>query len=314
VLLAGAVVASCGIAALALLPHGASAAALVLCALVAGAGLPPIGSCVRVLLPVVLPDPDRRHAAFSLDSALVEVGYVAGPALIAGALGAWSTAAACAACVVLLAIGIGAFVAHPAAAARGRREAHDPGGLLGPLRSRGVRVLVGVLALVGAGFGAIEVGIPAVTADAGSPHQAGLLLGLWGVGSMTGGFVAARRRAPRDPAARARVLLLVLALADAPLALAAHPVALALLLPLSGIAIAPMFACVFGLLDRISPAGTVTEAYGWITSGITAGLACGSALAGQLAERITPGAALAVAALASAAAALLAWVRRDALG
>lgn len=315
VLIGCTLVASAGMVGLGLLPTGTSAAPLVACALVSGAGMPPVGSCVRVLLPVVVDDPDRRHAAFSLDSAFVEIGYVAGPALFAGALGAWSTAAACAACVLLLVVGIGFFVAHPAAGHRGaaRREAPPRGRALGALHGPGVRVLAGILALVGLGFGAIEVGVPAVAADAGSSHAAGLLIALWGVGSMVGGLAAARRSAPTDGARQARLLLVLLALADAPLAFAAHQLALALLLPLAGLAIAPMFACLFGLLEQITPAGTVTEAYGWLTSGITAGLALGSALAGQLAERSGPGSALAVAALATAAAWLLAWARRDAL-
>jgi predicted MFS family arabinose efflux permease len=148
---------------------------------------------------------------------------------------------------------------------------------------------------------------------AGTPHAAGPLLALWGLGSMLGGIAAAHRRAPADGASRARWLLVVLALADLPLALAPHPFALALLLPVAGVAIAPMFACVFGLVERIAPAGTVTEGYGWLTTGITVGLACGSALAGQLAERSGPATALALAAAATGAAALLAWACRGTL-
>jgi predicted MFS family arabinose efflux permease len=256
-------------------------------------------------------DPDRRHAAFSLDSALVEVGYGAGPALVAGALGSWSTSAACLACVLLQIVGIGAFVAHPASAAQGSGRRRSSA--LGAIGDRGVRLLITMLALVGMGFGAIEVGIPAVTAAAGSPHAAGPLTALWGLGSMLGGLAAARSRAPADGARRHRRLLLVLALADAPLALGAHPLALIVLLPIAGAAIAPMFASLFGMLDRIAPPGTVTETYGWLTSGITAGLACGSAVGGQLAERVGPAAALGLAAVATAAAALLAWVRRGLL-
>jgi hypothetical protein len=50
-----------------------------------------------------------------------------------------------------------------------------------------MRILVVVLAGVGVLFGATEV---AVTASAGS--AAGLLLGLWGAGSLAGEIVAAR--------------------------------------------------------------------------------------------------------------------------
>jgi MFS family permease len=308
VLMAGTVVSGAGTAGLALLPAGVAAGPLVACALVAGAGMPPVGSCTRALIPAVVADQERRHAAFSLDSALVEVGYVAGPALVAGAIGAWSTSAACAACVLLLVAGVAAFVAHPAAGPAPATERRRGRG--GALHSSGVRLLVGVLALVGAGFGAMEVGIPAVAAAAGTPHAAGPLIAVWGLGSMLGGFVAVHRRAPADAARRARRLLVVLALADVPPALAAHPLPLVVLLPLAGLAIAPMFGCVFGLLDRVAPTGTVTEANGWLTTGITVGVACGSALGGQLAEHWSPATALSLAAVATGAAALLAWARR----
>jgi predicted MFS family arabinose efflux permease len=297
---------------LARLPAGTGAAALLACALATGAGMPPLGSCLRALLPVMLGDPDRQHAALSLDSALVELTYVAGPALIGGALAAWSTSAAALASALLLVGGVTAFGLHPASRAAGPRPGARRGGL-GALRARGVRALVAVLALVGVGFGAIEVGVPAATSAAGVPHAAGPLLALWGLGSLIGGLVAAHRPAPADGARRARWLLALLALLDLPLALSGAPVALGAFLLLAGTAIAPAFACLFALVEELAPTGTVTEAYGWLSTGITAGLAAGAAVAGLLAQDAGAAAALAIAVAASAAAATLAWARREAL-
>jgi len=91
------------------------------------------------------------------------------------------------------------------------------------------------------------------------------------------------------------------------------PVAIALLLPLAASAIAPIFACVFGLLQGIAPAGTVTEAYTWLSTGIAAGLAAGAALSGALAEAHGAGAAFVVAGTACAAGAFAGMARRRTL-
>ena len=42
------------------------------------------------------------------------------------------------------------------------------------------------------------------------------------------------------------------------------------------------------MLDGLSPAGTITEAFTWTTAGLTAGVAAGAALAGVLVEAASP--------------------------
>jgi predicted MFS family arabinose efflux permease len=290
----------------ALLPHGASPAAILGCALVCGAAVPPLGSCWRALMPDVLTGPEQRHAAFSLQSALLELTYVAGPALIAGLLAARSTGAAVLACALLMAGGVAAFASHPAS--RGARRGGSVVGM-GALRSNGVRALVGIFALVGTGFGTIQVGVPAATAAAGVPHAAGLLLAAWGAGSLVAGLVATHRPAPADAVRRSQILLIALTVLELPLAFATGaPVVLAAALFVAGAGIAPTFACLFGLVERLAPEGSVTEAYGWLTTGITAGLAVGAGVAGVLAGAAGVPATLALAAVASAAAAVLARV------
>jgi hypothetical protein len=63
------------------------------------------------------------------------------------------------------------------------------------------------------------------------------------------------------------------------------------------------------LVDALAPAGAVTAAYTWLSTGIAGLLALGAVLAGALAEADGAGAAFAAAAAASAAAALAALLR-----
>jgi MFS family permease len=303
VLSACAVLSATGLLLLGLLPDGVSVAAPAACALMTGLGFPPLGACLRAALPVLLPDRERRHAAFALESAFTEVTYVIAPLLVAASIALGGTRDAAFVCAILSPLGILGFAAHPAVRTW---RAPERSGRGGALRGPGVRVLVIVFGLVGAAFGAVEVAVPA-SAD---PGLAGVLLALWGVGSLVGGLLAARAPAPADPPRRLRRLLVALAVGQLLLVPATGLVALAVLLTIAGLAIAPTFACTFGLMEELAPAGTLTEAYTWLSSGITGGLAVGAAVAGTLAQHNGPAAGFAFAAAAAAAGAALAALSR----
>src|SRR5829696_3276876 len=133
VLVPAALVSTAAIVAIALLPHGVAVVPAVGLAAVAGGAFPPLGPCLRTLWPAMVgDDPGRMHAAFSLEAAALEATYIVGPVVIAGALGAWSTAAAMLACAALLAGGVLAFCAQ--AASRAWRPSGGGTGGAGALR------------------------------------------------------------------------------------------------------------------------------------------------------------------------------------
>jgi len=312
VLVWSAIVSAAALGAFAALPDGAPVLGALACAALAGAATPPVGPCLRTLWPPLLDDPALVHSAFSLESAGIELTYIVGPVVIAGAIGAWSTAAAMLTGAALLLAGTLVFAA---AAPRGKLNAAPGGARRGglALRAPGVRALAVVYVLLGIAFGAVEVGVPATAAGDGRPHAAGLLLGVWGLGSLLGGLAAARSRPPADRARRLCLLLALLAAGHVLLALPAGLVGLGVLLTLAGAAIAPAFGVANGLVDGVAPAGAVTEAFTWLSTGIAGGVAAGSAVAGALAEHPGAGAAFALAGAASAAAAAYAGARRSRL-
>ena len=173
----------------------------------AGACQPPVGACMRALWPVLLDTPDGRHAAYSMEGALLEVVYICGPVLIVAGIGSWSTSAAMLACAAFLLVGDLAFAAHPISRAW-RPHAEVERDLTGALRGPGVRVLVAVFVLCGLSVGAVEVVVPAVLDTTGHRELTGILLGLWGVGSMFAGLAIGRlgaaTNAPRRLAIAAR--------------------------------------------------------------------------------------------------------------
>jgi len=315
VLLPGAIAAAAALAAFGLAPAGTSLAWVLACTLAAGLATPPLSAAMRTLLPGVMGDPERLRAAYALESSALEITYVVGPLVLAGALAAWSTAAAALVCAGLLLAGTLAFLATPASrawrpAVSARASGH---GLAGAMRCPGVRTLFAVLVLMGTTFGAVEVGIPAAAEAAGHRGAAGPLLSVWGLGSMLGGLLAMRLRRPSGPVARLAVTLAAFAAGHLLLGAAGGLLTLGALLLLAGLAIAPSFAAAFGLTDDLAPAGALTEAFAWLNTGVAAGLAVGGALGGWAAEAHGGDAALALAGIAGAGAFAVVAVRRASL-
>jgi len=308
VLAATTLVVAATLVALAALPAGTSLGVLLVLAALAGGAHPPLAACLRALWPTLLADPERRHAVYALESAALEVSFVLGPLVLVGAIATTSAAAALVVCAGLLIAGTAAFAAAPASRAW-RPVLGVRRGLTGALAAPGVRTLFVLHALAGASFGAIEVATVAFAEDAGAKAAIGPLLAAWGLASMAGGALAVRAGAPRDPVGRLVAMLAALAAGDALLLAAGGPVGLGALLVVAGLAIAPAFAVAYAIAADVARAGTVTEAFTWLTTGIGAGLAAGSALGGALAAAHGASAGFAAAAVTAGLAAIVARLR-----
>src|SRR6476646_9692313 len=148
ILRAGAPVAAAAIITLALLPGGPAVGVIAALGALAGFAQPPVGACMRALWPELLPDADRRHSAYALESVMLEVVYICGPVVIVAGIGSWSTRAAMIACGLCWLVGTATFSTHPVS--RGwRPHPERVRDLVGALRGRGVRVHVAVFALCG---------------------------------------------------------------------------------------------------------------------------------------------------------------------
>ena len=293
VLRVGAVVSAAAMTLFATLPGDPAVPVLMACAALAGSAQPPVGACMRSLWPELAPDPDLRHAAYSLEGVAMEAIYIAGPVVIVGAIGAWSLTAALLACAFAVLVGDVAFSLHPASRgwrSPGTAERHPAGAL----RSPGVQVLVAVFAFCGLAVGAVEVGVPATLEPLGQERLTGLMLGLWGLGSLLASAAVARAGAASDPPRRLTGLLAAWGVAHVALALAVGPLTLGGLLLLAGGAISPTIVYANAMLDHLAPEGTLTEAFTWTTAGMTAGVATGAAVAGAIVEAASPSLAFAV--------------------
>jgi MFS family permease len=255
----------------------APALALVIASGIAGALQPSVAPSVRGLLREVLPDGDQRETAYSLDSVVQELIWITGPLVVAIVITVLSPAGAVLLSAGVCVIGTLLFIASPLARTSGSRSA---AGRTAVLAIPALRALLGPVALMGTGLGAIEVGLPSLAIHAGSRPSSGLLLALWSVGSLIGGLWYGSRRWCAPLNMRYRSLLIAAVACSAPLIFARTiPEGLVCSL-LAGLTIAPVFASQYALIGQAVTAGVETEAFTWAAAALISGIAVGSALGG----------------------------------
>jgi predicted MFS family arabinose efflux permease len=277
----------------------------------AGAFTPPISPCLRSLWRRVVGEETARDVAYTIDATSQEVIWVLGPLLVGLLVGIASPSAAVLSSAAVGLLGTGYFAASPNVR-RWHAHDHGPQGLTGALRSPGLRVLLVCAALTGVSWGALQVSLPALAVHSGSPQAAGVLLGMWGLGSVIGGFLSGAR-VWRSPASRYVVLLWLSALAGA-LLIGAQTIQLALGLSLvAGLTLSPLSSCQWSLIDRVALPGTMAEAFAWDIGVIGAGMAAGTVASGLLADRVGLWAAFAVGSMSSAGAAIVAMTAKRVL-
>jgi MFS family permease len=255
------------------------------CVALAGLANPPLAPSMRTLWSAKLDGPTLQ-TAYALESTMQEVIFITGPLLVALLVTTISPAAAVLAAAGLAFVGTVSFATSPASRAwRAQPRAQD---WAGPLRDRGVRTLVAVMVLLAVAFGLLQVAIAAFAARNGAPGAAGVLLATWTFGSLMGGLVAGGRRWAAPVEHRYVGLLLLLAGVFALLLLPGTNLQMGLLIVFAGLPIAPWLACTYLLVDRLSPAGTVTEAFTWVLTGFLTGQSIGASLAGMLIDASGP--------------------------
>jgi MFS family permease len=272
---------------------------LVTLAALQGATIPPISASMRSLWARLVPE-ESLESAYAFDAIQLELVFVVGPLIAAGLATAITPAAGLVLCAGLYALAAAGFATAPAARASASEE-HVERTRAGALRSPGMRILVLAGAMTAISFGALEVALPAFAEQEGSRGAVGPLLTLWALGSVIGGLWYGARTWRSRIERRLMILMALLALGSAPLPFAPSIGVMGLLLVLTGLALAPLATTEYGLVDRLAPAGTATEAYSWHIASNVMGAAAGSFLAGLLVEQASVEWALATAGIACAA-------------
>jgi MFS family permease len=306
VLIGSAAVSATALCWLGALPVGTSLPIVLALAAMLGLATPPIAACLRALTPTLFPGSPRR--IYAIDAAATEATWVSGPPLALAIGSLWGTGVALIAAGLVLVVATTVFALSPASR-RWQPAKTAERSPVSALSSPAMRTLIGCMIGVGVVFGAVEVGVTAAAGSLGHTAFAGTLLGLWGVGSLLGGIVAARRGGGASGGRGLAVLLGLLGAGHAALGAATGSiVALAVVITLAGSLVAPVLASTYAMVDETAPAGAVTEAFAWLSTASAIGASIGAATGGALADSAGPAAAFLLAGVAGLVAAIISLV------
>ncbi|MEV6607230.1 MFS transporter [Kutzneria sp. NPDC051319] len=270
-----------------------------------------VGSASRSLWVCLVPPGPVRQAAYAYEAISMEVFFILGPGL-AGLMTAlpWAGTGVVVGSLSMVVGGVSFALTPTVRAWRPSRDELRPTSLLGALASPGMRTVA--LAALGFGvtIGFVEVAVPAFASEAGSPAAGGLMLSLWSVSSVIFGVLYGVRPWPRSMHLRLPVLLAGFALLILLLAIPSSLFGLGLALLAVGILITPQSTAHSAAIDLVAPAGTTTEAFGWVITSVTLGLAIGQSTSGQLVQNFGTSWSFFAAAAAGLVIATLVWAFR----
>ncbi|WP_018218371.1 MFS transporter [Salinispora vitiensis] len=275
---------------------------------VAGFATPPLEPCLRALWPGLVGQ-DNLQRAYSLDAVGQEVIFVAGPMLVAVTVAVWSPAAALMMTAVLCLLGTMVFASS--VPSRQWRGVSSSAGLLGPLRSPLLVVmLLGVAGTV-VPIGALSIVLVSYAEQNAVWGGASVLLVVSATGALIGALTMGRIQ--WKTAATTRIVVFSACLGAAYLLVATlAPVwAMAAIVFVAGFFLPPLLVIAFSLIDELAPPGTIVEAFAWLVTLFAVGSGAGSAIAGAVQDMAgTREAAATTAGLAFVGTVLLVLFRR----
>ncbi|WP_085656288.1 MFS transporter [Pseudomonas sp. B11(2017)] len=255
--------------------------ALFVCAALAGC-MPSMSAMVRARWTEIYRGQPQLQTAYALESVLDEVCFIVGPPLSVGLCVAVFPEAGPLAALLMLAVGVTAFVAqrgteppvHP-------HEEHHQGSII---RSPDIRLLLLLMVAMGVIVGVVDVVSVAFAQQQGQPAAASIVLSVYAIGSCLAGiaFGAMRSRLPLP-----QLFMyggIATAVTTLPLLLAGNIVGLSVAVFIAGLFFSPTLIVAMALVERIVPPAKLTEGLTWLVTGLSIGVAVGAAGSGALVD------------------------------
>lgn len=143
-----------------------------------------------------------------------------------------------------------------------------------------------VCLMLGAFFGSAEVATVAFAEERDAKRYAGVLLGLWALGSLAAGLVTGALTWRVGADVRLRRGTIALTLVMIPMTLLGSVPLMGGALFLAGFAVAPTLIAALTLTEQTVPSARLTEGMAVIHTGLVAGIAPGATLAGVVIDRV----------------------------
>jgi MFS family permease len=256
----------------------------ILLSAVIGLSTPPVNPVMRTIWSRKFSGATRR-TAFSLESVLLDLTYIVGPAIVA------ITATAASPAWVLVLTGLmcvcGCLMLAMSPESRDWPVASSaPRHWLGAWRSASLRRLLPLGFFITGSITVIELALVAFARSHGQPSSSGYLIALFSVGSMAGGLcygtLNLRARALRQLA----VVTAFLGVGYLLSALASSVVVLGVIITITGLFLAPSITLEYAAVDEVVDPGAATESFALLNSAGQGGSAVGAVLAGFAGQHV----------------------------
>lgn len=245
--------------------------------------MPSMSAMVRARWTVIYRGQDRLQTAYSLETVLDEVTFIAGPPLSVGLAVAVFPQAGVLAAALLLVAGVSALLLQKGS--EPPIQVQEQGSRPSVLRLNSVRLLALLMVAMGVIVGTVDIVSVAFAEQMGQPGAASLVLSAYALGSCVAGLVFGGLKL-NIPLHR---LLLLGGLATAattlPLLLVASVAQLAGAVLLAGLFFAPTMIVAMSLVERVVPEQQLTEGMTWLLAGLNIGVAMGAAASGQMVDQ-----------------------------
>lgn len=220
----------------------------------------------------------QLHTAFSLDTVLTEMAFIIGPPLAIGMSTSAFAEAGPLAAILLLAIGVTAFVlqrqTEPKVVKRSKGSSESI------LQIPSLRIIILALLAMGVIGGSIDVAVVAFANAQGWPSAASFILAAYALGSLVAGLTFGALRIALLIERQFIFWILVTAGTALLPILSPNVYIMTGILFIAGLSFAPTMIIVMNLGTVILPPSKLTEGLTWMTTGISIGVALGGMLAG----------------------------------
>ncbi|MGZ0898370.1 MFS transporter [Pseudomonas putida] len=246
--------------------------------------MPSMSAMVRARWTAIYRGKAQLKTAYSLETALDEVTFIAGPPISVGLSVAVLPQAGTLAAAVFLAVGVFALAVQVGTEPPVEADAAAGQDSMSAFRLADVRLLTLLMVAMGLIVGTVDIVSVAFAEQMDMPAAASVVLSCYAIGSCVAGLVFGVLKL--DTPLHKLLLLggLATAATTLPLLVVGNIIGLTIAVLVAGLFFAPTMIVAMSLVERIVPESKLTEGMTWLLAGLNVGVAGGAAASGQVVD------------------------------
>ena len=254
---------------------------LFVCSVFAGC-MPSMPAMVRARWTEAYRGQPLLQTAYALETVLDEVCFIIGPPISVGLSVTLFPQAGPLIAMLLLALGVSAFVLQKSSEPPIHSATHYENGSV--IRYAEVRMLTLLLVAMGIIVGTVDVVSVAFAQNQGMPAAASIVLSVYAIGSCAAGLLFGMLKLSTSMQRLFLYCGAATALATLPMLLAWNIATLAAAVGIAGLFFAPSMIVAMGLVESAVPNAKLTEGLTWLITGLGIGVSIGAAASGWVVD------------------------------